>query len=197
MDDDAVFVTALLLIVVLFYFFGHTVCFSVGRLNGAAGGLQHNMAQVGRPVTVTANNILFDSDFIFIPETKQVLEQLSDVMTIYLIVQVANAEAVTSTRGIVDKSLADIIPSDRILFCETAVGRSFMARQLEAALHIECDPDVAHLNAIFCPTALISSNGECPSARFRAASLRELFAIHGRSLSAHFSLENDRNHVIN
>lgn len=135
-----------------------------------------------RPVvTVAANGILIDSNFQLVTGVSQVLHSITQYLTLFVFIQVASASEVESAIHLTRCALTGLIDEDNILVSQTSVGRTAMARQLESSLHIEVDPHVAELSALFCTTALIGS--QCGNVRFSAPSFVSLFQRHGKELA--------------
>ena len=135
-----------------------------------------------RPVvTISAHGVLFDNHCQLLPGVAQTLGPISQYLTIYVFVQVPSASHVESAAKLSHRALVGLVDSDNILFCQTGVGRTAMARQLESSLHIEGDREVAGLSAIFCPTALIG--GICHNAHFTANTFESLFQLHGYEIA--------------
>ena len=135
-------------------------------------------------ITITANSIILDENYYIIPESAKVLHGLSNEFNVFLFVQINDEDQFEQVSNLVFLELNGIIPNDNILFCQTNIGRSPMARQLNSKLHIESDIEAAKLNSLFIPTALISKS--CMNdlnVRFQSNSLVNLFHDYHLAIS--------------
>lgn len=103
----------------------------------------------GRAVTVsTAGTVLHldEQGGTVLPEARRWLSLLAGLCDLYLITQVRDEEQAQRVQqalqrgGVFDCGVSPV----KSLVCSTAVGRTAMARQLEAVMHVDTDPTVVH-----------------------------------------------------
>jgi hypothetical protein len=139
-------------------------------------------------ITITANDILLDSNFVLNPITRKLLWSLSQRACVYVIVVVGNMNQMRVIRSSIIDEFKNVVNEDCILFCQTALGRSSMVRQLEPIVHLDYDPQVVHQVSIFHRAVLIADSQvssphalcQCSSfVGFMETQLQRLFPILG------------------
>jgi hypothetical protein len=125
-------------------------------------------------VSITANRILLDSEWSLSPSNRAIIESLSKRSTLYVIAIVQSMAEMRGIREILNREFEGIIPDDQILFCQTAMGRASMARQLEVTVHLDFDPETIRQVAIFHGAVLIAEKGvNAPAAACVCESLEQ------------------------
>jgi hypothetical protein len=134
-------------------------------------------------VTIAANDILVDSKWTLLPEARPIIESLAKRTSLYVIAVVRSFAEMRSARELLGRELDGVIPDDQILFCQTALGRASMARQLEVHLHLDFDPEAVRQVAIFHSAVLIAARGvSAPGAACTCESLEQFTNSRMRSL---------------
>ena len=95
-------------------------------------------------VSISTNNVLFDSNFDLIPSMAKLLPILSSKYRVFLITQIQSEDAPEYKKAkLLLESLTvaehQTVQSHRVMWCSTAKGKESMIRQLSAELHIESD----------------------------------------------------------
>ena len=127
-------------------------------------------------VTVTANDILLNN-YKMNEDARAALERLTEKACVFVFVIVRDLQHQTEIEEAVTEEFNGVIDSDHILYCQTALGRASMSRQLEAVAHIDFDPETVHQVSIFHKAALIApSYVESPHAAWKSQSLTEIVA---------------------
>lgn len=109
-------------------------------------------------VTITANEILLNADMMLIDSARSALEKLSQKACVYVIVVVSSMDEQKAVEPSMLSQFDPIIGNDRVLFCQTSLGRASMSRQLGPVAHVDFDPEVVHQVSIFHRAALVSTS---------------------------------------
>ena len=132
-------------------------------------------------VTITANHILLDDNLEMDGPTRASLELLTKRACVFVFVVVKDLEEQERIQERIAKQFEGLIDPDSILYCQTAMGRASMSRQLDAVSHIDFDPEVVHQVAIFHKTVLIAPKTvDSPHAAWRCGSFSE-FMTNGNT----------------
>jgi hypothetical protein len=126
-------------------------------------------------ISIAANNILLDSDWSLSSATRVMLEQLARRSILYIFVAVTSMDEMRARRDSVQREFDGVVPADQILFCQTAMGRASMARQLEVLFHIDYDPEAIHQVAIFHKAVFIGGHAAAAPAAICACETFEEF----------------------
>lgn len=111
----------------------------------------------GRPiVTITANHILLDDNLQMDRKTRSALEILTDRAVVFVFVVVADLEEQRRIEADIAQVFSGVVPEGNILYCQTAMGRAYMSRQLAAVAHFDFDLEVIHQVSIFYKSVLIA-----------------------------------------
>jgi hypothetical protein len=169
---------AILAITLLIAFLVYTR--TIGRKVPIRFGAPPSVPASPRPiVTIAANDILLDADFRVRPPARAHLRELSKRACVYLIVVVRDRAHADSVRAQLLRELDECADADCVLFCQTAVGRAAIARQLEPALHLDFDPAVVHEVALFFRAVLVARAGlSSPHAVCHCLSFAEFMESH-------------------
>jgi hypothetical protein len=172
-EDFAIFIVTLAIAFTVYAF--------VFRRKRSAKSVQRlNVALSSMPiVTIAANHILLDSDFKISSSARKMLSRLSQRACIYVIVMAANMDQAQLLRDPIINELKKVLSEDRLLFCQTAIGRASMTRQLEPIVHFDFDPEVVHQISFFFNAVLISSaQVDAPHALCQCRSFEEFMGKH-------------------
>lgn len=125
-------------------------------------------------VTITANDIILDENYSLKSQSREGLELLANRSCVFVFVVVRDYQHQTEIEEHVTQQLDGIVQADHILYCQTALGRASMSRQLEAVAHIDFDPEAVHQISIFHKAVLIApSYVESPHAAWKSETLGE------------------------
>lgn len=178
MDEQSDFLTIIIPIIIVF-----VVYFISCKLRGNnTGGKTRAPVQIQKRnripiVTITANNILLDSDMRMNEKTRSALEDLAKRACIYVFILVKGIDEMKQIKEKMDAEFEGIVDKEHILYSEKPEGRQSMARQIQPAAHIDFDPEIVHLTSIFIPTAFIApSDVKCKFAKWQSESICDLLA---------------------
>jgi hypothetical protein len=124
-------------------------------------------------VSITATNILLDSQLRLRPSARAMLQQISRTACVYVIVVVHDLGEMRAIHSQVAREFQNAIGDDHILYSQTALGRASMARQLEVAAHLDFDPEVIHQVSVFHSAVLIAREVSTQHAKAHAATFEQ------------------------
>jgi hypothetical protein len=130
-------------------------------------------------VTIAANHILVDSNWKLSSTNRAILESLVKRCSLYVIAVVESMSEMSSIRESFTREFEGIIPDTQILFCQTAIGRASMARQLDTRVHLDFDPEAIFQVSIFHKAVFIGTKGVSAPAAVCACESLEQF-VNGR-----------------
>jgi hypothetical protein len=177
--DIAGFLVPLLILVAIYILKSR----SKGRANPQIPSSAKVPALSSLPIlSITATNILLDSNLRLRPSVRTLLQQLSRKACIYVIVIVDSISEMWAIRSQISHEFHNVIDDDHILYSQTPFGRASMARQLEVATHLDFDPEVIHQVSIFHNAVLIGRGATTPHAKAEAESLEQFVATGDRTI---------------